>query len=255
MEIIKLRENGLSNTFLIVEQDKFLLVDPSSSIDEVRDEIGEFQILKREDISISMPNYSQNDMHSTLHSTQNLVFLNNGDDKTQNKNSKILQWGNNSIFPPKDNKILSCVGVFVTHCHFDHIYYIEEWAHAGAVVLGSEQAFWNMQDININASKMFSEKSFVVDRENCVFVKDCDKLNLNGAQFTILQTTGHTNCSISLWGANRLFCGDLIFAGGYVGRTDLPTGSAQELDNSLEKINKLPKPLTVYSGHGDTFLL
>ena len=255
MEIIKLRENGLSNTFLIVEQNKFLLVDPSSSIEEVRDEIGKLHILKRADFSILTPNYSQNGLQSTLHSTVNLPLSSNKSEETQNGNNKVLQWGNSSAIPSADNKILECAGVFVTHCHFDHIYYIEEWARAGAVIFCSEQAYQNMQDININASKMFTEKSFVVDRDNCVFVKEGDKINLNETQFIVLETAGHTNCSISLFRANSLFCGDLIFAGGYVGRTDLPTGSVQELDKSLEKINKLSKPLTVYSGHGSRFTI
>jgi glyoxylase-like metal-dependent hydrolase (beta-lactamase superfamily II) len=47
------------------------------------------------------------------------------------------------------------------------------------------------------------------------------------------------------------FVGDLIFAGGGVGRTDLPMGSAPQLYNSIEKFLQTVAPeTTLYPGHG-----
>jgi len=48
-----------------------------------------------------------------------------------------------------------------------------------------------------------------------------------------------------------LFCGDLVFAGGGRGRTDLPSGSETDLMNSiLHKVWTLPDATTLYPGHG-----
>ena len=57
------------------------------------------------------------------------------------------------------------------------------------------------------------------------------------------------------YGYNVLFCGDLLFENGGVGRTDLPTGNTELLNQSLDKIFKLKKPLKVYSGHGKVFVI
>ena len=46
-----------------------------------------------------------------------------------------------------------------------------------------------------------------------------------------------------------MFDGDFIF-NGTVGRWDLPTGSLNELKNSLEKISKYDKDIVLYPGHG-----
>lgn len=50
-----------------------------------------------------------------------------------------------------------------------------------------------------------------------------------------------------------IFTGDTLFKDGQ-GRTDLPGGSAEEIEESLEKLKKLFKPgILIYPGHGDIF--
>ena len=72
----------------------------------------------------------------------------------------------------------------------------------------------------------------------------------------VISTPGHTKDSICILGEREdfIFTGDTIFENGY-GRTDLPGGSQQEMENSLEKLKKIIKPgITVYPGHGRIFV-
>lgn len=158
-----------------------------------------------------------------------------------------------SQFALKNSLKLRCKGVFVTHSHFDHIYYIEEWAKENYKIFLSNKAFLNMQDSKINASFLFEERYFKIKEELVDFVAEGDVLKVGNSEFFVLETTGHTDCSVSLFGNGTLFCGDLLFEGGAVGRTDLPTGSEFELEQSIEKIMALKKPIRVYSGHGEDF--
>ena len=51
-----------------------------------------------------------------------------------------------------------------------------------------------------------------------------------------------------------MFIGDFIFKES-IGRCDLPTGSLQEMNNSIEKLLKLDDDITLYTGHYDTTTL
>ena len=46
-----------------------------------------------------------------------------------------------------------------------------------------------------------------------------------------------------------MFTGDFLFKQ-TVGRTDLPTGSQKEMENSLKKIKDYPDDIIIYPGHG-----
>lgn len=84
-----------------------------------------------------------------------------------------------------------------------------------------------------------------------IHVKDGDKLTLNGLQFDVVYTPGHTKDLISLIVENKLLLtGDFLFlddAGG--GRDDLPGGSPAEHWESLSKVFELPDDLIVYPAH------
>lgn len=68
---------------------------------------------------------------------------------------------------------------------------------------------------------------------------------------TVLHTPGHTEGSVCLVADSErlLFTGDTLFAGSW-GRTDLPGGSADEMADSLGRLNALAQDLKVLPGHG-----
>ena len=81
-------------------------------------------------------------------------------------------------------------------------------------------------------------------------IREGDIIELNEVKLRILHTPGHSKGSIALLGADAVFSGDTLFAGG-IGRYDLPGGSLEEIMNSLKnKLLILPDHLKVYPGHG-----
>ena len=77
-------------------------------------------------------------------------------------------------------------------------------------------------------------------------------LKLGSAQLEVRFTPGHTtgHCVLYCAEAKVCFCGDLIFAGS-VGRTDLPGGDWETLEQSIrEQIYTLPDDTRLLSGHG-----
>ena len=47
-----------------------------------------------------------------------------------------------------------------------------------------------------------------------------------------------------------MFVGDFIFKNN-IGRCDLPGGNFEEMISSINKIQKYPKEITIYPGHGN----
>ncbi len=80
---------------------------------------------------------------------------------------------------------------------------------------------------------------------------DEDKIHLGDLEFQIIHTPGHTRGSICIYCEKErlLFSGDTLFRGTW-GRTDLPTGSFEEIIHSItNKLMTLPEDTIVYPGH------
>lgn len=78
-------------------------------------------------------------------------------------------------------------------------------------------------------------------------LREGDRLALPGLPpLTVMEVPGHTAGHIAYTGADRLFCGDTLFAGG-CGR--LFEGSAAQLYASLQKIASLPNDTWIYCAH------
>lgn len=82
------------------------------------------------------------------------------------------------------------------------------------------------------------------------FISDGEEIALGELRIKVLHTPGHSPGSITFHVEDKLFVGDLIFAGS-IGRTDLPKGDFQTLIRSVEtKIFTLPEETIIYPGHG-----
>ncbi|NLM01133.1 MAG: MBL fold metallo-hydrolase [Treponema sp.] len=81
-------------------------------------------------------------------------------------------------------------------------------------------------------------------------LKDGDILT-DAQQWQVIHTPGHSSGSICLYNKseNMLITGDTFFDYGIYGRTDLFSGSDDELVQSLQKIMPLVKTCDVYPGH------
>ena len=58
-------------------------------------------------------------------------------------------------------------------------------------------------------------------------------------EFEIIKAPGHTQTDICILYDDVLFSGDVIFDKGYIGRTDFPESSPEEMQKSLEKLKKI----------------
>ena len=84
-------------------------------------------------------------------------------------------------------------------------------------------------------------------------LKEGDKIKIGEIVLEVIHTPGHAEESICLLGDNLIFTGDTLFETGY-GRTDLPGGSQQKIEESLQRIAKSLRPgMMVYPGHGRAF--
>lgn len=74
--------------------------------------------------------------------------------------------------------------------------------------------------------------------------------------FQIIHTPGHTPGSVCLYSKENkiIFCGDTIFNHS-VGRTDLSYSSSLQLNQSVEKIQKVCRGFVAYPGHGESFII
>lgn len=136
-----------------------------------------------------------------------------------------------------------------THTHIDHIGandFLREKTEAP--LLAHSADVFLLQNAELNLSALTGkDKSFgLPDR----LLEEGDEIRVGGFSIRILHTAGHTPGSICLYGDNKLFSGDTLFAGG-IGRTDLAGGNLRELQKSIkDKILTLPDEVVVYPGHG-----
>lgn len=144
--------------------------------------------------------------------------------------------------------------IVITHGHWDHFFgnngLRKRWPDLSIAVHEKDAPALPDPGVNLSVS-MFGKlvKSPAADR----ILKDGDKLSLLSAEFEVIHTPGHSPGSISLYCAQQqiVFVGDLIFAGGGVGRTDLPQSSTEDLYRSIETLfNRIGPETIIYSGHG-----
>lgn len=148
------------------------------------------------------------------------------------ENCYVIKKGNSClVVDPGDDylKIKEAVGdskvvaVLLTHSHFDHI--------------GALRNFLTKRSV-----KIFKKSSVSCEGE----------ITVGDFSFQVLFTPGHSKDSISFYfpDSQVMFVGDFVFLES-IGRCDLPGGSSQEMNASLEKLKKYPKEITLYPGHGD----
>jgi glyoxylase-like metal-dependent hydrolase (beta-lactamase superfamily II) len=86
-----------------------------------------------------------------------------------------------------------------------------------------------------------------------LLLEEGSRIKIGDEVLKVISTPGHSKDSICLFGKGLVLTGDTLFRDGY-GRTDLPSGSEKELQESLERLAGLIKPGTkIYPGHGEIF--
>jgi hydroxyacylglutathione hydrolase len=170
-------------------------------------------------------------------------------------NEIIVDTGTGSFFPQVKKDIENRVStknihtIVNTHCHFDHSggnKKFRDWLKAEVAVHTTDK---KAVETGLGTmAEMFGEtaRTMTVDKS----LENKEKLKTENFVFEVLHTPGHTAGSICLYEKNYkiLVSGDTIFSDG-VGRTDLPSGSKKDLQESLKKLSKT-EIFYLLPGHG-----
>lgn len=131
--------------------------------------------------------------------------------------------------------------ILLTHGHIDHvggIMALQPKLHLDVIASEIEAQHLKSGDSSYIEPFMGSQCSPLdISQE----VAEGDVFHIGKFSFDVLHTPGHTHGSISLWdGRNKiLISGDTVFPQGSFGRTDLRTGSSEQMVASLERLSDL----------------
>ena len=138
--------------------------------------------------------------------------------------------------------------VLLTHAHFDHIKNIQEYDNLNIKIYAHKAILEMLNNPTNNASLMFGNPT-KYKTNNLYLLADQDELDIGELKIQCLHTPGHSLDSMCyLINGEHLFTGDSVFSVA-IGRTDLPSGNAQQLIKSLKRIQNLSYN-TLYAGHG-----
>ncbi len=146
--------------------------------------------------------------------------------------------------------------IYLTHCHGDHIGGVKEVKEKmGGKVLIHRMDAEGLKNRNITLTDYIGMHQVELEADSRV--DDGDLIHIGEIEFTVIHTPGHTKGSTCLYCKQEkmLFSGDTIFHGTW-GRTDLPTGSFEEMIHSISyKLMVLPDDVIIYPGHGKSTMV
>ncbi len=145
--------------------------------------------------------------------------------------------------------------IYLTHCHGDHIGAVSELQRKkGGKILIHRYDADGLTNPDISLTNFLGiDACFEPDSR----LNDGDLLHLGRLEFRVIHTPGHTKGGTCLYCPKEgfLISGDTLFRGTW-GRTDLPTGSIDDIMDSItKKLLVLPGETIVYPGHGKATMI
>lgn len=143
--------------------------------------------------------------------------------------------------------------IIATHGHYDHVLAVTELKLAYKIpfLMHKNDSFLlkRMKSSAAHFGRIYADSPPKIDN----YLKEGGSLKIGNYKLKIIPTPGHTPGSISLYSKEdkAVFVGDVIFAGGGIGRTDFAYSDQTILLKSINKLLKLPEDIKVYCGHGE----
>ncbi|MDP9183187.1 MAG: MBL fold metallo-hydrolase [Actinomycetota bacterium] len=150
---------------------------------------------------------------------------------------------------------LQPVAVLLTHGHLDHTFSvtpvcgakeIPAWIHPADRELLADP----IKGLSPESRTMFGGRLQWTEPSDVQLLDPAVPLTLAGLDFVVDFAPGHTPGSVVFEAETTLFSGDVLFAGS-IGRTDLPGGSWEQMQESLARVILTRDDETaVHTGHG-----
>ena len=143
-------------------------------------------------------------------------------------------------------------GIFLTHCHYDHIYGLRHLAEEfpQLSIYTSQETEWGLHDARINLSRYQGEPFELDVKIKVTLINSRSEISLFGAELQVLETPGHDTGCLSFRIGNRLFTGDSYIPGLPVFYKWKRSDKRLALENE-QRLKKLAEEcmLDVYPGH------
>jgi len=139
--------------------------------------------------------------------------------------------------------------IIATHGHVDHVLAFTELKLAFQIPFLMHQADLFLFKRSRETTHYFTGAEAGPPLPPDKFIKEGNTIKFGQEKLKVIETSGHTPGSISLYAPGILFSGDTLFANG-LGRTDFGYASSTQLKKSLQKLFRLSLSTLVYPGHG-----
>lgn len=149
-----------------------------------------------------------------------------------------------------NNKVIK--GIFLTHCHYDHIYGINQITNMfpDTIIYASAETIVGLKDSRINLSKYNGEPMILSEDAIAKEISKLSDIQIFNKKIIIIETPGHDTGCLSYLIGNMLFTGDSYIPNIPVftkwKRSDKIV--ATKTENRLKEFLKNNK-LSLYSGH------
>lgn len=143
------------------------------------------------------------------------------------------------------------LAIFFTHIHIDHVMELPSYLeNTNANLYFHPNGLDKFTDAYKNGGEFLNNpKKFQLPKERIVLVDEQSTYSIGDREFRVLETPGHTDCSICIISENLLITGDTLFKG-TIGRVDLYSSSRLAMMQSLDKLGSLESDYQVLPGHG-----
>lgn len=175
------------------------------------------------------------------------------DDK---KNAVVIDPGDEAerILAEAAARDLTIHTILLTHLHYDHYLGVPGIVAAtGArLIIPKEEGPAVTDDSRTFIDSIPAERQFRLQPDG--LVDEGETVTVGDLTFTVWRTPGHSAGSSCYLCEDALFSGDTLFAG-TIGRSDPPSGSDEDMHNSLMRLAAYPENLRVFPGHGEATTL